>query len=116
MKLKPEDILQIQICEWVKQLHPEIPIIGVMNQRKCSLVYGFILKKMGLRKGASDLMFPKGNGDKPGIWLEIKTFDGKASKEQIKFRDDMRALGYEAQITYGFDEAIHIISSFYGFS
>ncbi len=113
MKLSEEEIIQIQVCEWIKQLHPEIPIIGIMNQRKCSVIYGFILKRMGQRKGASDLFFPKGNAKYHGFFLELKTETGKLSKPQSEFMFEMREHGYQAQVAYGFDQAIQFISQFY---
>lgn len=116
MKAQPETVIHIQIVEWLRQLHPDIPFIHVANERKTSPIHGLLLKRMGVRKGVSDLFLPKGNEHDKGLWLEIKTEKGKATEPQIEFIMEMQKLGYAGVIVHGFDQAIAIIQQFYGIS
>lgn len=113
MKIGAEAIEQIKVCEWLKQLHPEIPFIHIANERSCDAVYGRILKRMGVRKGVSDLFFPKGNLIASGLWLELKSAKGKLSPSQLEFINEMIALGYLAHVAFSAEEAILIIKKFY---
>lgn len=108
-----EAISQIQICEWLRQLHPEIPYIHIANERQTNPVFGRILKRMGVRKGVSDLFLPKPNDTFSGLWLELKSPTEKLSLNQIIFMNEMIDLGYAAHAAYSFDEAILIIRNFY---
>lgn len=113
MVIGEETKIQICLCNWLKQLHPEWPFIHIANERTCSIQQGALLKKMGVRRGVSDLFFPKSNVLYHGMWLELKSKSGKLTEHQIKFLQDMRDLGYEARAAWGFDEAIDIIQRFY---
>lgn len=112
--INEEDIIQIQVCEWVKQV-AKIPVIGIANQRQCSVQYGMMLKRMGVRAGVSDLFFPRSSFDNhfKGLWLELKTKTGKPSQAQEGFLCDMIAENYMGNFAYGEKQAIEIIRKFY---
>ncbi len=112
--MQPETILHIQIVEWLRQLHPEIPFIHIANERQTSSIHGLLLKRMGVRAGVSDLFMPKGNAKFSGFWLEIKTDKGKPSVSQLEFIKEMESLGYAGLVCYGFDDCIDAIRDFYG--
>lgn len=113
MNIGKEAIEQIKVCEWLKQLHPEIPFLHIANERTCNVVYGRILKRMGVRKGVSDLFMPRGNTTCSGLWLELKSAKGKLSLPQIEFIDEMIVLGYAAHVAFSAEEAILMIKDFY---
>ena len=73
-----------------------------------------MLKRLGVRAGVSDLFLPKGNKTCSGLWLELKTLTGRPSPSQLEFINEMIDLGYGAFVCYGADEAIQVISNFYG--
>lgn len=59
-------------------------------------------------KGMSDLLFV---GKGYIAWLECKTENGKASREQLEFIDDMRGLGHTAEIVRSVDDALNAIKN-----
>ncbi len=59
-------------------------------------------------KGMSDLLFV---GSGYIAWLEYKTENGKASREQLEFLEDMRGLGHTAEIVKSVDDAINAIKN-----
>ena len=105
---------QILIVEWLRQVHPDIPFIHCANERKCSPVYGRLLKRMGQRAGVSDLFFPRGNDIHKGLWLELKSAKGKPTDLQLDFLTEMMSEGYLGLVCYGSKQAIDAISLFYG--
>lgn len=113
MRLGKETIIQIQIVNWVNQV-AKVPVIHIANERQCTAQYGGILKKMGVTPGVSDLFFPQGNKDSPGLWIEVKAPGGKITELQAKFLRARIKEGYDGFIVYSFEEAKDAIKLFYG--
>jgi len=110
--MKAEDVEQIKVVNWVKQC-TTLPVIHVANERSCSPAQGSMLKRMGVRKGVSDLFFPRAHGKYHGCFIELKTLKGKPSVEQIAFIDEMNVEGYFSLVCYGAEEAIETLQIFY---
>lgn len=110
-----EAVIQVQIVEWLKQT-TDLPFYHFAGERKCSPQTGVFLKRMGVKAGVSDLFFPRGNLSAKGLWLELKGEKGRASAAQLTFLKDMRLEGYAAEVSYGYNEAIFYIKSFYDIS
>lgn len=111
MKLKPEDILQINVVNWFKFNYPEYAddLIHIANQRTCSVQEGRILKRMGVTRGVSDLFLSVPNNDYHGLWLELKTDKGVVSREQKEFINRKRMRGYCAMVAYSEEESQEIL-------
>ena len=111
-----EDVEHLQICDWLCTYHPGLwsVTIHIANQRKCSVTLGRKLKRMGVKRGVSDFFFPRSNGEYKGLWLELKAQKGKPSKEQLAFIEKMKKEGYDGHVVWGAQDAIDLISDFYG--
>lgn len=105
-----ESSIHLTVMEWVK-LHPSISpyVLHFPNESKRSPRYGRLLKKMGMRKGVSDLFIAIPNKDYAGAWIEIKTMRGRITKEQTIFLDDMKEKGYFCSVTRGVKETMDTI-------
>ena len=110
--MNQEDIEQIKVVHWIKE-NTTLPVIHIANQRATSPYHGAMLKRMGVRAGVSDLFIPRATNFYHGLFIELKTLTGKASKLQMQFNKEMHEEGYEAVFAYGADEAIFIIKDFY---
>jgi hypothetical protein len=110
--MKPEQIEQIKIVDWVKQC-TSIPVIHIANERLTSPQQGALLKRMGVLAGASDLFFPRPSKGLHGMWMEVKTLTGKLTLSQIQFLADRESEGYFGIACYGAEEAIDTIKIFY---
>lgn len=69
------------------------------------------LKAMGKRKGVSDLviLLPKGKT----VFIEMKRKNGgKESEDQSTFRDEVIALGHDAYVCHGFEEARDVVMAY----
>lgn len=102
--------IHLAVMNWVR-LHPKIShlVLHYPNESKRSPSYGALLKKMGMRKGVSDLFIAIANHGHHGAWIEIKTKKGKATPSQLVFLEDMRDQGYYIAITKGVDETIETL-------
>ncbi len=113
MKIGPEKKIQFNLVNWLRQCHPEIPFMANMNEQNATPIWRQIGQRMGVRKGVSDLFFPKSNDRFKGLWLELKTEHGAASEEQLKFIEEMCDLDYFGFISYGYSEAELAVKMFY---
>ena len=111
MNIRPEESAQITLCDYAK-LH-KLPFFHIANERKCSFIYGQLLKKMGVVKGFSDIFMPRGNQNFKGLFIELKAGKNKPTPSQIDFLNKIILEGYAGHVAYGADEGIAIIKSFY---
>jgi hypothetical protein len=104
--MKPEQIIQCQLMDWVRS-KPEIEpyIFHVANERQTSPQHGRLLKRMGVRAGVSDVFVGIPKGEWHGMWLELKAPNGKLSKHQERFMQDMASQGYYCVWVIGFEAA-----------
>lgn len=110
--IKPEDIEQIKVVEWLKN-RTDLPFFAICNQRNCTPQYGALLKRMGLRAGVSDLMIPRAAKHYYGAFIELKTAKGKLSPHQVVFLEDMMKEGYFAICCWTAEAAITAIKTLY---
>ena len=117
VKRHTESNEQIAAMDWLRAQHPNIALhtLHIGNERKASYYAGYIMKRMGVLKGASDLFMAYPVGGFHGLFIEVKSKTGRPTAEQKAFIDRMRAVGYRAEICYGADEVINTMKSYLGF-
>lgn len=111
-----EDDEQETVFEWAALMSGRWPELGMMvhipNEGKRSVSYGARLKRMGMRRGFPDMMLPVARGGSHGLFIELKTANGKPSEDQLRWLDRLNEQGYKAIIAYGAGEAIEAIRSY----
>ena len=118
IRIKPlsEDKIQEYVVAWLDSHTDRYgrPFIftHIPNGGKRSLEYAMKLKRMGLRKGWTDIIImlysPYGFG-----CLELKTSKGVISPEQQAFADECHYRGIPHAFAYGYKEAIDIIKKWF---
>lgn len=105
---------QIAAMEWLRLQHPKIAehTMHIGNERKTSYWAGYIMKKMGVLKGASDLFMAWPSGGYHGLFIEVKSKIGRPTLDQKAFLKRMRDVGYRAEICYGAEEVISTMKSY----
>lgn len=100
--------------DWLRAQHPFIALhtMHIGNERKATYYAGYIMKRMGVLKGASDLFMAWPNGGYPGLFIEVKSKTGKLTKEQKEFLQRMRDRGYKALACYGAEEVINTMKEY----
>ena len=94
-RLGPEGQLQIAVADWLQLIAPwgearaEFVWFHLANEGKRSRVAGEVLKRMGMRPGAPDLVFVKG-------WhvafVELKAGRNRQTATQKQFQSDCERL------------------------
>jgi hypothetical protein len=72
------------------------------------------LKAEGVKKGVPDMFLPLANETYHGLFIELKTETGRASKEQKEMIDKLNANGYRAVVCFGYKSAIEEIKNYAG--
>lgn len=92
---------------------PECLLFAIPNGSKRDPVTGAILKREGCRKGAPDLMLTVTKFyNCPGLFLEMKTKDGRLSPDQIEMHEALKKQGYIVQVCRSSEEAINTIKEY----
>lgn len=100
-------------AEWNLTLYPELKLMyhipngGYRNKSEAAR-----LKRQGVKKGVPDICLPAARGKFHGLYVELKTDGGKASKEQVEYIKALNKIGYAAEIAYGFEQAVEIITRY----
>ena len=102
--------VQAAIVEWCEV--KGLPIISIPNHGKRSFWEGLKQKRMGLRKGVSDLFLAKASKRYHGCWLEIKRSGEVPTIAQWEWIYLMRKEGYFADYYDNFDDAIKAIEAY----
>ena len=105
---------QIAAMDWLRAQYPKIAehTLHIGNERKATYYMGYIMKRMGVLKGASDLFMAWPMGDYHGLFIEVKSKIGKPTPEQKAFIERMLEVGYQAKICYGADEVINAMKEY----
>ncbi len=112
MKLN-EDDEQTLVISWAafnKTLSDRL--MHIANERKCSPAYGQKLKRMGVKKGASDLFLAWPIGKHGGCFIEMKSRDGELKEHQRIFLNNMQDAGYFTDVCRSFEEARNTIEKY----
>lgn len=70
-----------------------------------SKITGHHLKRIGMRPGFPDLMLYVQRGHYGGMAIEMKAENGRATKEQNEFLEDLKAQGYATYICRSWEDA-----------
>ena len=104
-----EDTIQAQVIRWATlqaNLHPELArLFHVPNGGQRHTVVAAKLKGQGVKSGVPDLCLPVPRFGCPGLWIEMKTAEGKVSKNQKDWIDYLKGAGYRVEVCRSFDEA-----------
>jgi hypothetical protein len=103
---------QIAAMDWLRAQHPQIALhtLHIGNERKATYYAGYIMKRMGVLKGASDLFMAWPSRGFHGLFVEVKSRIGKPTPDQTAFIERMNSVGYYACVCYGAEEVIRTIT------
>lgn len=125
IRLNPtEHQIQSAIVEWAN--HTNINktlfkigdfLFAIPNGGSRNILEAKKLRKEGVKKGVSDLflalpMFDEDKGVRCGLWIEVKSRNGKLSNEQIEWFNLMRLHGYECEEVRSLEGGIDVIMNY----
>jgi hypothetical protein len=100
---------QVTLIKWVRTVSDIYPVLkllyAVPNGGDRNIRVARKLKAEGVLSGVADLCLPAARRGYHGLYLEMKSEEGVAKKEQKEFLRHVSAEGYCAVIAQGVDEA-----------
>jgi VRR-NUC domain len=103
-----EHQLQATLCEYLDLQKPKPLYFAVGNGGRRSIGVAVKLKREGVKRGVSDLVFVL---HERCAFLEMKIKGGKLSADQKAFRDEVQARGHFWGMAKTHDEAIEFLTS-----
>ena len=110
-----EDREQQMLIKWSQQasIRREFPELKLMfhipNERHCDAREGKRFKLMGVKSGVPDLFLPVPRGLYRGLFIELKTAEGRPSDNQLWWQTELTKQGYLSTICYGWEMAVTVI-------
>jgi len=114
----PETREQMSTVLYVRAQYPDVLMTmspagvkfgGTPKQR---MIQGANMKRLGYLPGTADLMIFRAKKGFNGLFLELKSRDGRVSEEQVRFKEKAEREGYCYKIAYGSGEAIRFIDEY----
>jgi hypothetical protein len=109
-----EEQEHLALMQWIslvpvlRELIFHIPNGGYRNPKEAAK-----FKRLGVKKGMSDLFLPLPTKWHHGLFLELKRkINSKVSKEQSEWLEKMKSFGYSTHVAYGFDHAKEILMAY----
>lgn len=87
-------------------------LVHVPNEGKRGPKAASEFKRAGGRAGYPDLILDIPSGEWHGLRIEMKAKGGKPTSKQLEWIERLRAVGYRAEVCYGFDSAKKLISEY----
>ena len=106
MPISKEDVELVKYFDWVKHEELDDIIWHCENERRCSPQQGALRKRKGVKAGVADIWVSRAANGCYGLYIELKSENGRLSPLQAKFLRDMDAEGYAVDIAYSAEEAI----------
>jgi hypothetical protein len=104
---------QMVVIEWANYnlgKYPELELLyHIANERKCNVITGAKLKKLGVKSGVPDLCLPVARGKFHGLYIELKAKNGKVSENQITWMNKLSQYRNYVRVSFGADDAINIL-------
>lgn len=122
-KRRPQRYLEHQsqcaVFQWAKYLektYPEIRFMFAIDNafgRKVTPAQAGRLKAAGVRAGPPDICLPVViPGVAAGLWIEMKSENGRLSESQVEYRDFLIGQGYRHMVAFDPREAIFEITKY----
>lgn len=105
--LGPEDLLQIEVCKYIRIQYPTVKIHHSPNEGKRGYVQQYKVRHMAVAAGFPDLFLvkPRGRFGSKIVVIELKAGKNKATPAQLEWVNLFNAIDVPAKVCTGFDQA-----------
>ena len=104
--------LQSEIVKYISLQYPKAKYCASLGGIYTTPTQAIKSKRTGYRRGFPDLQITEARGGYFGLFLEIKTLKGRATKVQKEWIDALNERGYKAEIVKGIDESMDVIKKY----
>ena len=114
--MNAESYEQMHLIEWAGYMKGRLPelqlLFHIPNGGYRNEIEAANLKRQGVKRGVPDLCLPVARKGYHGLYIELKTKNGKASEWQEQWLADLNEQGYLAVVCRGSDEARKMLEDY----
>jgi len=107
---------QVAVFDWAgfsTGRWPELALLyAIPNGGERHPAVAIRLKAEGVKAGVPDLCLPVARGGYHGLYIELKSWEGKLSAEQRRWLADLEGQGYRAVMCRGWEAAQRLIETY----
>ena len=107
---------QAALFNWAAAMSKRIPELESMhhipNGGHRNKIVAVRLRREGVKSGVPDICLPAPRNGYHGLYIEMKSVDGKLRKEQKEWLERLGKNGYLAVVCHGFEEARDLIMNY----
>lgn len=107
-----ESKLQIECVKWFRLQYPFLTLFAIPNGGRRGIVEATIMKREGILSGVPDLFLAKAVEQYHGLFIEMKSKNGKLSENQRKVRIDLLTNAYDVIIVNSFDSFVEQVNKY----
>ena len=107
-----EQELQESFVRYIALKYKGIRYCASLGGIRTSMTQAIKAKKSGYVKGTPDIQVMSARGGFHGLFMELKTSKGRATKEQKEWINDLVAAGYYAEVCKGIDHAMDCLDTY----
>jgi hypothetical protein len=106
-----EHRIQSAIVEWfdMRYHHMRFLLFAIPNGGSRSVITGAMLKREGVRRGVPDLFLAIPTHSASGLFIEIKTPEGRVTPDQDEYHGILERAGYSVKIVRSFAQGVDVI-------
>lgn len=104
--------IQKGLTEWLHLQYPYLLWFSIPNGGYRNKFEARNLKSQGVLPGVADLFICKPSNSSCGLFLELKSNQGKLSKSQEEFSTRCELNGYDYKVAYSIEQAMNIINHY----
>jgi hypothetical protein len=108
-----ESRIQEAVVTYLRHQYPTALHCASAGGVRTSMKQAIMMKRTGYVRGFPDLMILESSKEYKGLFIEMKTDKGVASKEQKWWKEELTKRGYRSEICKGFDAAKQIIDEYF---
>jgi len=107
-----ESKIQEAVVTYLRHQYPHALHCASAGGVRTSMKQAIMMKRTGYVRGFPDLMILESSKEFKGLFIEMKTDKGVASKEQKWWKEQLNKRGYRSEICKGFDSAKQVIDEY----
>lgn len=104
---------QMNVIAWSQLHRDEYPVLKLLhhipNGGKRDKVEAKRLKQQGIKPGIPDLCLPAARGEYHGLYIEMKTENGRLTDEQKWCGEQLLEQGYFWEVCHGWESAVRVL-------
>ena len=107
-----EQVLQESFVRYISLKYPKTRYCASLGGIRTTMKQAIKAKHGGYVKGMPDMQIMSARGGFHGLFIELKTEKGRATKHQKEWIEDLIAAGYQANICKGIDQAMNCLDNY----